>query len=103
MQPFQPDEVSKQLTQWLHRQIYIHLEVNPGAYWRNGTGVLHAVYVKGEGPWRIFLQLDDAAGLIQIDDLTHMSLQAHVVVCIGFDDRQRLARTIEISRTPFPI
>ena len=83
------------------RRVYIHLEVNPGAYWRNGGGRLEAAHVRGDGPYRLFLRVDD--GLIQIDALTHMALSDGIVICTGYDDVQRLARTVQVSLEPFAL
>ncbi|MCF8564010.1 YojF family protein [Alicyclobacillus tolerans] len=101
MQALDPKRVQIALEHWLGRAVYVHLEVNPGAYWRNGTAVLSAVHVRGGGPHRVFLEFAEPAGLIHIDDVTHMVIEEHLVVCTGFDDRDRLARTLEISDCPF--
>jgi len=99
------DVVAQRLATWAGQQVYIHLEVNPGAYWRNGSAVLVRGYVKGEGPFRVYLELQGAEGgeLIHIDDLTHMEVQDDLLIVIAFDDIERLSRTLEVSPTPFPM
>lgn len=101
MVPFNVDTVSDALAGWQGNRVYIHLEVNPGAYWRNGEGRLEHAYVRGDGPYRLFLAID--GGLIQIDALTHMSVERELVVCTGYDDAHRLARTVEISLQRFAL
>lgn len=100
MQPMRCEEVVQKLSQWLGQQIFVHLEVNRGAYWRNGRALLKAVHVRGDGPFRLFLELDDA-GLIQADDLTHMEIVEKLVICTAYDEHHRLARTVEVSTEPF--
>lgn len=97
------EQVRTHLRDWTGRTVYIHLEVNPGAYWRNGSGVLMAAHVHGEGSYRVYLELDSGVGLIQVDGLTHMELTPEHLIVIGFDDSERLARTLEMALTPFPM
>ncbi len=101
MEAIRAEALLKQLEQLVSQQVYIHLEVNPGAYWRNGRARLTAVHVKGSGPYRIFLEMSDDSGLIQVDSLTHMQLGDGLVIATGYDDHQRIARTVEISTSPF--
>ncbi len=91
------------LTRWYGLPVYIHLEVNPGAYWRNGKAVLHTAFVRGAGPYRVFLAIDAEQGLIQMDQLTHMQLTDHQVICSAYDRQQRLSRTLEVSIKPFAL
>jgi len=90
-----------QLEQFEGQVLYIHLEVNRGAYHRNARVMLQAAHVRGDGPYRLFLNLDDGLGLIHVDDLTHMQLTNEMVICTGYDSSDRIARTIEISVVPF--
>lgn len=101
MDVFAAPAVDRRLREWTGRAIFIHLEVNPGAYWRNGKAVLSQGYVRGAGPYRVFLKLDDGVSLIQVDDLTHMQITEDALILIGYDEQQRLARTIEVSERPF--
>ena len=101
MSPLEPEKVLSALQQWIGQAVFVHLEVNPGAYWRNGSGSLNAVHVKGEGPFRLFLEFNQKQGLIQMDELTHMSISPDVVICTAYDGHERIARTIEVSLTPF--
>lgn len=103
MEQLNPNVVEHQLQQWVNRLVYVHLEVNPGAYWRNGSAVLTSVHVKGSGHFRVFLEFDGGRGLIHVDDLTHMSVDEQMVICTGYDNQDRLARTIEVSLQPFPM
>lgn len=97
-----PEVVERQLQAFVGQTIFVHLEVNPGAYWRNGSGQLRAVHVNGDGSYRVFLELD-TAGLIHVDDLTHMQVDAEMVICTGYDSHDRIARTVEVRTQPFPM
>ena len=101
MAPFDARVVAAALGALQGGRVYIHLEVNPGAYWRNGGGRLDAAHVRGDGPYRLFLRID--GGLLQIDALTHMAVADGMVVCTGYDDLQRLARTVEVGLEPFAL
>lgn len=101
MAPLVARTVADALDAWRGRRVYIHLEVNPGAYWRNGGGRLEAAHVRGDGPYRLFLRIE--GGLIQIDTLTHMAVSDGMVICTGYDDVQRLARTVEVGVEPFAL
>lgn len=101
MDAFAVSVVEGRLREWTDRTVFIHLEVNPGAYWRNGKAVLKEGYVRGAGPYRVFLKLDGGTSLIQVDDLTHMEISGDTLILIGFDEQQRLARTVEVSLRPF--
>lgn len=100
MEALQPDRVLAGFERWLGQTVHVHLEVNPGAYWRNGSGILTQAHVKGDGPFRVFLEFIEG-GLIQVDDLTHMDIHDNIVLCIAFDNQDRLARLIEVSPSPF--
>ena len=102
MEPIEAQKVGKQLESWLNSEVFVHLEVNPGAYWRSGKGKLKRVHVKGDGPFRVFLEFEDA-GLIHVDDLTHMQVDGDMVICTGYDHHDRIARTLEVSTRAFPI
>jgi Protein of unknown function (DUF1806) len=101
MNPFDVKCVRDALSRWLGQNVYVHLEVNPGAYWRNGYAELTGVHVKGDGPYRLFLEFSQSTGLIQVDDLTHMSITETQVICSGYDEQHRLARSVEVSCLPF--
>ncbi|MCY0901433.1 MAG: DUF1806 family protein [Firmicutes bacterium] len=89
------------LSGWVGQPVWVHVEVNPGAYWRGAAGTLRTVHIKGDGPFRMYVEVAD--GLIQVDDLTHMDLADGLVVVIGFGDSDRLARTLEISTQPLAL
>jgi hypothetical protein len=108
MEPIQPDAVLRHANLLLERDVYLHFEVNPGGYWRNGKSVLKAIHVKGEGPYRAFLRLmseisGGEPGLIQVNDVTHMELGDEYLILTGYDDKGRIAQTIEVSLSPFAV
>jgi hypothetical protein len=103
MVPINSQALLDKLQQWLGTNIYIHIEINPGGYFRNGKATLSNVHVKGNQPFRVFLEMDQQQSIIQVDDLTHMSISEELVVICGYDHVERLARTLEISSKPFAI
>jgi hypothetical protein len=103
MEQISSDLLLTKLQQWIGKDLYIHIEVNPGGYFRNGKASLHNVHIKGHGSFRVFLELDQQQSIIHVDTLTHMTITDEQVILIGFDTHDRLARTLEISSRPFPI
>jgi hypothetical protein len=103
MKPISSDLLVSTLQQWVGEIIYIHIEINPGGYFRNGKATLERVHVKGNNSYRIYLELERQEAIIHVDDLTHMSLEEDLVIVTGYDDHQRLARTLEISLKPFEL
>lgn len=93
-------EVQQQLSSWIGKTVHVHLEVNPGAYWRNAAATLRNVHVKGTDHYRIYLEFDGNS-IIHIDDLTHMQIEPTMVICTGYDSSDRIARTLEVSTNPF--
>lgn len=103
MEPIQPGAVATAVAKLQNKPVFIHLEVNPGAYWRNGQAALRSLHLKGEDPYRVFLELDEGHGLIQVNDVTHMELSDSMVILTGYDDKGRIAQTVEISLSPLTL
>lgn len=110
MESIDKAKIEAKAAEFLQQQVYIHLEVNPGAYWRNGAARLQALHIKGDEPYRLFLELAgtsaqeaDEGGLIQVNDLTHMELGPNLLIFSGYDDKGRIAQTLEISLSPFSL
>jgi len=103
MEPISHEQLHGALYEWLGLKVYIHFEINPGGYFRNGKALLSNVHIRGEGPYRVFLEFEEDRGIIQLDNLTHMSINEDFVIITGYDDFKRLARTVEISLTPFQV
>lgn len=101
MEPMNPKTAMKKASALVGKEVYIHFEINPNGYWRNGKATLKEVHIKGDGPYRVFLVLDDGLGLIQLNGLTHMESWNDAVIFTGYDDQDRIEQTIEISTTPF--
>ena len=95
------DRLEAALKLFEDHKVYFHLEVNPGAYYRNAVGHVDTIYVRGEGPFRLFISMKEPEGLIQIDQVTHCEIDPERVFVIGYDDQQRLARMVAISFQPF--
>jgi len=49
------------------------------------------------------LEFDNDHAIIQLDNLTHMSISEDLVIVTGYDEFDRLARTVEIGLTPFQV
>ena len=103
MVPIISQSLLDKLKQWIGTNIYIHFEINPGGYYRNGKAILTDVHVKGDHSFRVFLELDQQQSIIQMDDVTHMLISDELVVISGYDHVDRLARTIEVSSQPFSL
>lgn len=103
MQPMNREAAAAALHAWTGRDVFIHLEVNPGAYWRNGRARLARAHIKGDGPYRVYLELDEGQGLIHIDDVTHLQVEPELVIFTAYDDLDRIARTLEVSLRPFAV
>lgn len=103
MELLQKEVVLEALQQFIGKHAYMHVEVNPGAYLRNSKVQISSVYVLGDNPYRIFLQFDGGQALLQMDNVTHMLVTQDIVIATGYDEYGRLARTIEISLTPFDV
>jgi len=89
------------LQKLIGQKVYIHFEINPGGYFRNGTALLSDVHVKGEKSYRVYLELDAKQSIIHVDNLTHMKVTDEQIILMGYDEYDRLARSLEISCNPF--
>lgn len=110
MERIEAKRVTLHAKKFLEQLVYIHLEVNPGAYWRNGSAILRALHLKGDHPYRVFLELSsptvgtsEGNSLIQVNELTHMELGDDSLILTGYDDKGRIAETIEVSLSAFPV
>jgi hypothetical protein len=103
MEPISVERLFMKVKRWIGKDVFIHIEINPGGYFRNGKASLHNVHIKGTNPYRIFLELDQQEAVIHVDDVTHMKMEEELVIVTGYDPYDRLARTLEISSRPFPI
>jgi hypothetical protein len=101
MERIVPDLLLKSLKKLIGQKVYIHFEVNPGGYFRNGNATLYDAHVKGEGNFRVYLELEKKESIIHVDQLTHMSITKEQIILMGYDEYDRLARTLEISNKPF--
>src|SRR4051794_14275277 len=101
METIVSDLLLKYLKKWTGKRVYIHFEVNPGGYFRNGNALLSDAHVKGEINYRVYLELEENQSIIHVDNLTHMTISEQQIILIGYDEYHRLARTLEISSEPF--
>ncbi|GMA62463.1 YojF family protein [Alicyclobacillus fastidiosus] len=116
MQPIQVDVVQTKLSEYLNQEVYLHLETTNGAYAahrfgqpmavcayiRNGKVKFERASIAGDKPYRVGLKMADgwiyAQGLtdFEVDGLGRLLLAGH-------DEEGRLAVSLELSRTPFPM
>ena len=114
MKPIDRNEVQTVLDKWTDQPLYLHLEttngayaalqsesaVPVGAYIRNGQISYLRGTVKGDGPYRVGLKMENgwiyAEGLTdwEIDDVGRLLLAGH-------DGEGRLAVALELSLVPF--
>lgn len=80
--------------------VFLHMEVNPGAYIRNAAVKLERYHVRGDGVYRVYLEFADRQGILHMDDVTEARVEEGRVLFVGYDERERLARTLVISLQP---
>ncbi|WP_067718909.1 DUF1806 family protein [Ferroacidibacillus organovorans] len=80
--------------------VFLHMEVNPGAYIRNAMVTLERYHVRGQGVYRIYLQFADQQGILHMDDVTEARVEDGRVLFVGYDEMERIARTLVISSQP---
>ena len=85
-------------------QAWVHGEWIPGGFLRNMRVDVVQTYVRGGGPgYRVALRCGNDAW-VRIEDVTQWVVDDAGRLCLlAFgDEQQRLSRTLEISREPFP-
>jgi hypothetical protein len=110
LQPIVPAEVEAGLQALAGRPVYLHLETTAGAYTENAVGVFirnarvryGRAAVRGEGPFRAGLQLED--GWLYAEGLTEWEVDGQGrLLLAGRDQEDRLAVALELSPAPFPL
>lgn len=114
MKPIIQEEVQKYLNGFIEKDVYIHLETTTGAYSahyneksmtvvafiRNAKVKFSQAKIKGNGPYRVGLKLDE--GWIYAEGLTDFTFdEKERLLLAGQDDEGKLAIALQISETPF--
>jgi len=107
-------EVQTLLNQFIGKDVYIHLETTTGAYSahyneknmtvvafiRNAKVKFSQAKIKGKGPYRVGLKLDN--GWVYAEGLTDFTFdEKERLLLAGHDDDGKLAIALQISETPF--
>lgn len=116
MQPIDLDEVTVKLQEYLNEDVYLHLETTNGAYAahrfgqqmavcayiRNGKVQFHRAKITGDKPYRVGLKMTD--GWIYAQGLTDYEVaEGSRLLLAGHDDEGRLAVSLQLSKTPWPM
>lgn len=102
MQHIQMEELKLHLRSYEGKQVYVHVEVTPGAFVRNVKVHIAQTYANGNGPYRVALRLEDD-GWIRVEGLTHLTIDAEGrLIVAGHDEKGRLTAALELSIEPFP-
>lgn len=112
--PIDVREVQSELDRRSGRSLYLHLETTTGSYTLLGPEKRPPVIafarnvairyqrgtVRGAGPYRVGLKLDD--GWVYADGLTHMTQSERgELLMAGFDPNGNLTIALQLSETPF--
>ncbi len=119
MEPIHAPDVDAALQRYVGRTVYLHLETTNGAYAgqgvtgeaapmavcafvRNAAVRIEKAALKGSGPYRAGLQMEQ--GWIYADGLTHWEIDGQGrLLLAGHDPEGRLAVALQLSDTPFPV
>lgn len=118
MEPIVPEAVQSRLEQFVGQTVYLHLETTNGAYTEGSMGAsiegargafmrnvavrFGRALIKGVGPYRVGLQMDQ--GWIYAEGLTEWEVDVKGrLLLAGHDKEGRLTVALELSLTPFPM
>lgn len=82
------------------QSVYLHLESNPQGYIRNAEVTLKSGHIHGDGPYRIYVQWDNPTGLVQLNEVTDIYEDEHVLIFTAYDTQTRISHNLEISTQP---
>jgi hypothetical protein len=114
--PIHVSEVQSALELYVNRDVYLHLETTNGAYAnlrdanqmavsayiRNGLVRFERASIQGTGPYRVGLKMNN--GWIYAQGLTDWEVtDENQLLLAGHDPKGRLAVSLELSFTPFPV
>ncbi|MCF8564097.1 YojF family protein [Alicyclobacillus tolerans] len=116
MEAIRREEVQTELDRFVNQEVYLHLETTNGAYAahrgensmavcayiRNGQVRFHRGTITGNGPYRVGLKMEQ--GWIYAEGLTDFEVDGDGrLLLAGNDSDGRLAVSLELSTTPFPM
>lgn len=114
MKPISRDEVEKALSNFVNKDIYIHLETTQGAYaaHHGGLPMVVGAYIRntiirfvrgsiaGTGPYRVGLKMDH--GWVYAEGLTDWEVNEQgQLLLAGHDPDGKLAVALQLSEKPF--
>lgn len=114
MQNIDTEAVQLELDRRAEDEVYVHLETTTGSYTlmgpekrppviafvRNARVSYGRGNIKGTGPYRVGLKLDD--GWVYADGLTHFEVnERDELLMAGYDGDGQLTVALQVSRTPF--
>lgn len=116
MGPISSNSVQTELERYVNHEVYLHLETTNGAYAalnsenamaiaayiRNGRVRFERAVITGNGPYRVGLKMND--GWIYAEGLTDWEVDEQGrLLMAGHDSEGRLAISLELSFSPFPM
>ncbi len=114
MKPIEQDRVQQMLTNWIGREVYVHLEttngayashfdntsVNVGAYIRNARiSFSQAKIVQDSTSYRVGLKME--FGWVYAEGLSDWTILDGALLLAGHDDEGRVMVALQISDEPF--
>ncbi|MNI47708.1 hypothetical protein D3C73_1022400 [compost metagenome] len=101
MQPIHLEQLRPVLQSFEGKEVYVHTEVNPGAFLRNIRVEVERAYISGEGTYRLALRLR-GNGWIRTEQITHFNIDAGGrVFAAGYDEHYRITTLLQIGLLPF--
>lgn len=117
MEPISRESAQVQLERFVNQDVYLHLETTNGAYAalnsentmaiaayiRNGIVRFERAVMAGQGPYRVGLKMDNG-GWIYAEGLTDWEVDdENRLLLAGHDSEGRIAISLQLSMTPFPM
>lgn len=114
MEKVNAHHIQSMLNRLLNKEVYIHLETTTGAYSahnneknmtvvafiRNAKVKFSQAKIKGEGPYRVGLKIEN--GWVYAEGITDYEVDSqNRLLMAGHDHEGKLAIALQISETPF--
>ncbi|WP_127579340.1 DUF1806 family protein [Paenibacillus koleovorans] len=101
MQPIEKNALVQAMAFYNGKQVYVHLEANPGIFLRNVSLVVEQTFVTGFGPYRAAIRTSEG-GWIRAEGLTDMDTEVPGRLLIaGHDASGRITAALQIGLKPF--
>lgn len=116
MEPISRESAQAQLERFMDKDVYLHLETTNGAYAalnsentmaiaayiRNGLVRFERAVIAGHGPYRVGLKMNH--GWVYAEGLTDWEVDDEErLLLAGHDSEGRIAISLQLSMTPFPM